>query len=60
VKQHVVGRRLFMLPDIVLSLTPAVIFLVAGLRMIYNPEHAKVTLGRVVAFISLQIRLFPH
>jgi hypothetical protein len=55
-----VGRRLFMLPDIVLSLTPAVIFLVAGLRMIYNPEHAKVTLGRVVAFISLQIRLFPH
>jgi ATP-binding cassette, subfamily B, bacterial len=58
VRQQMVGRWVFMLMDTLFSLTPAIIFLVAGVKIIRNPEHATVTLGGVVAFTALQMRLF--
>ncbi|HYY68744.1 MAG TPA: hypothetical protein VE734_03345 [Terriglobales bacterium] len=53
VRQHMVGRWLFMLVDMQFSLTPAVIFLIAGVRIIHTPEHAKITLGGIIAFTAL-------
>jgi ATP-binding cassette subfamily B protein len=57
-RQQMVGRWLFMLMETLFSVIPAIIFLIAGLKMIEDPEHAKVTLGGVVAFTALQMRLF--
>src|SRR5205085_2806845 len=42
----------------VFSIAPAVVYLVAGLQMIENPGHARVTLGGIVAFTTLQMGLF--
>jgi ABC-type multidrug transport system fused ATPase/permease subunit len=58
VRQHMIGRWLFMLMDIIFSITPAVVYLVAGLQMIENPGHARITLGGIVAFTTLQFGLF--
>jgi ATP-binding cassette subfamily B protein len=53
-----IGSWLFMVMGVVFSITPAVVYLVAGLQMIENPGHARVTLGGIVAFTTLQMGLF--
>ena len=58
VRQHMIGSWLFMLMGVVFSITPAVVYLVAGLQMIENPGHTRVTLGGIVAFTTLQMGLF--
>jgi len=58
IRQQMVGRWLFMVIDILFSLTPAIIFLVAGVKIIHHPAGTSVTLGGVVAFTALQMRLF--
>jgi ATP-binding cassette subfamily B protein len=58
VRQHMIGRWLFMLMGTIFSITPAVVYLVAGLQMIENPGHAHITLGGIVAFTTLQFGLF--
>jgi ATP-binding cassette subfamily B protein len=57
VRQQMIGRWFFMFIGIFFSITPAIVYLVAGLQIINN-THAAITLGGIVAFTTLQSRLF--
>ncbi len=58
VRQQMIGRWFFMFIGIFFSITPAIIYLIAGWLIIRNPLHAGITLGGIVAFTTLQSRLF--
>ena len=55
VRQQMIGRWFFMIISTFFSITPAVVYLVAG-RQIISGEAA--TIGDIVAFTTLQSRLF--
>jgi len=57
VRQQMIGRWFFMFIGVFFSITPAIVYLVAGLQIINN-THAAITLGGIVAFTTLQSRLF--
>ncbi|MDQ2713553.1 MAG: ABC transporter ATP-binding protein/permease [Chloroflexota bacterium] len=57
VRQQMIGRWFFMFIGTFFSIIPAVVYLVAGLQTIIDPRHA-ITLGAIVAFTTLQSRLF--
>jgi len=57
VRQQMIGRWFFMLIGTFFSVTPAIIYLVAGYQIIQDP-HASITLGGIVAFTTLQSRVF--
>lgn len=58
VRQHMIGRWLYMLITTVLSLAPVLIYLVAGLQLIRNPHGAHISVGGIIAFTALQAQLF--
>jgi ATP-binding cassette subfamily B protein len=58
VRQQMIGRWFFMFIGTFFSVTPAVVYLVAGWQIINNPLHSGITLGGIVAFTTLQSRLF--
>jgi len=58
VRQQMIGRWFFMFIGAFFSITPAIVYLVAGLQIIHNPLHAPISLGGIVAFTTLQSRLF--
>ncbi|TMC23915.1 MAG: ABC transporter ATP-binding protein [Chloroflexi bacterium] len=58
VRQQMIGRWFFMFIGTFFSITPAIVYLVAGLQIINNPLHAGISLGGIVAFTTLQSRLF--
>ncbi len=58
VRQQMIGRWFFMFIGTFFSITPAIVYLVAGLQIINNPLHTAITLGSIVAFTTLQSRLF--
>src|SRR5713226_4848259 len=58
VRQQMIGRWFFMFVGTFFSITPAIVYLVAGLQIINNPLHTAITLGSIVAFTTLQSRLF--
>src|SRR5947199_1147182 len=58
VRQQMIGRWFFMFFGTFFSITPAVVYLVAGWQIIHNPLHAGISLGGIVAFTTLQSRLF--
>src|SRR5229473_3138410 len=55
VRQQMIGRWFFMLIGTFFSITPAIIYLVAGWQIIHHVQG--VTLGSIVAFTTLQSRL---
>jgi ATP-binding cassette subfamily B protein len=57
VRQQMIGRWFFMLIGTFFSITPAIIYLVAGYQIIQDPR-AAITLGGIVAFTTLQSRVF--
>jgi ATP-binding cassette subfamily B protein len=57
VRQQMIGRWFFMFIGIFFSITPAIVYLVAGTQIINNPV-ASISLGGIVAFTTLQSRLF--
>ncbi len=57
VRQQMIGRWFFMLIGTFFSITPALIYLIGGLQIIQDP-HSLLTLGKIVAFTTLQSRLF--
>ncbi|MBX5457295.1 MAG: ABC transporter ATP-binding protein [Thermogemmatispora sp.] len=57
IRQQMIGRWFFMFVGTFFSITPAVVYLVAGLQAIFDP-HQAITLGAIVAFTTLQSRLF--
>jgi ATP-binding cassette, subfamily B, bacterial len=58
VRQQMIGRWFFMFIGIFFSITPAIVYLVAGTQIIHNPTGASISLGGIVAFTTLQSRLF--
>src|SRR5438045_244081 len=58
VRQQMIGRWFFMFIGTFFSITPAIVYLVAGLQIIHNPGHSGISLGGIVAFTTLQSRLF--
>ncbi len=58
VYQQMIGRWFFMFINVFFSVTPAIVYLVAGLQIIHNPGNPPITLGKIVAFTTLQSRLF--
>jgi len=58
VRQQMIGRWFFMFIGTFFSIMPAVIYLVAGWQIINSPLHAGISLGGIVAFTTLQSRLF--
>jgi ATP-binding cassette subfamily B protein len=58
IRQQLIGRWFFMFIGVFFSITPAIVYLVGGLQIIGNPTHPPITLGQIVAFTTLQSRLF--
>jgi ATP-binding cassette, subfamily B, bacterial len=58
VRQQMIGRWFFMFIGTFFSIMPAIIYLVAGLQIIHNPVNPSITLGGIVAFTTLQSRIF--
>jgi ATP-binding cassette subfamily B protein len=58
VRQQMIGRWFFMFIGTFFSIMPAIIYLVAGLQIIHNPVNPPITLGGIVAFTTLQSRIF--
>lgn len=58
IRQQLIGRWFFMFINVFFSITPAIVYLVAGLQIIHNPLNPPITLGKIVAFTTLQSRLF--
>jgi len=58
IKQQMLGRWLFMFIGTFFSILPAVVYLVAGLEAAHSPLHPLISLGGIVAFTTLQSRLF--
>ena len=56
VRQQLVGRWFFMLISTFFSITPAIVYLVAGRYIIHG--NGGLTIGDIVAFTTLQSRLF--
>ncbi len=57
IRQQMIGRWLFMFINIFFSITPAIVYLVAGWQIIVQ-NNPFVTLGVIVAFTTLQSRIF--
>lgn len=58
IRQQMIGRWFFMFVNMVMAVTPAVVYLVAGWQIISHPgPNAGITLGGIVAFTTLQTRL---
>ncbi len=57
VRQQMIGRWFFMFIGTFFSITPAIVYLIAGWQIIHS-LHATITLGGIVAFTTLQSRLF--
>lgn len=58
IRQQLIGRWFFMLVNIFFAAMPLIVYLVAGLQIIQHPGNAAITLGKIVAFTTLQSRLY--
>jgi len=58
IRQQMIGRWFFMFTGTFFSITPAIVYLVAGWQIIHHPIHPHISLGGIVAFTTLQSRLF--
>ncbi|MBA3307997.1 MAG: ABC transporter ATP-binding protein [Chloroflexi bacterium] len=57
IRQNMVGRWFFMIVGTIFSITPALVYYLAGILAINNDPTAP-TVGDIVAFTTLQSRLF--
>jgi ATP-binding cassette subfamily B protein len=57
IRQQLIGRWFFLLLNIFFAITPVVIYFVAGFQIITD-RHSAITLGIIIAFTTLQGRLF--
>ncbi len=58
VRQQMIGRWFIQLTNVFFSISPVMVYLVAGLQIIHNPGNPVMTVGKVVAFTTLQNRLY--
>ena len=57
-RQTMIGRSFFAIVGTFFSITPALVYLVAGWVMSRDPAGTTITAGTIVAFTTLQSRLF--
>ena len=57
-KQQMIGRSFFATISVFFSITPALVYLVAGWVINGDPAQTAITAGTIVAFTTLQSRLF--
>jgi ATP-binding cassette subfamily B protein len=57
IRQQMIGRSFFAVVGVFFSITPALVYLIAGI-VIYNNPAAAISAGTIVAFTTLQSRLF--
>jgi ATP-binding cassette subfamily B protein len=57
IRQQLIGRWFFMFISVFFSVIPAIVYLIAGWQII-TIRNAGITLGGIVAFTTLQSRLF--
>jgi ATP-binding cassette subfamily B protein len=57
IRQQMIGRSFFAVVGVFFSITPALVYLVAGIVLTNNPA-AAISAGTIVAFTTLQSRLF--
>jgi ATP-binding cassette subfamily B protein len=57
IRQQMIGRSFFAIVGVFFSITPALVYLVAGIVLTNNPATA-ISAGTIVAFTTLQSRLF--
>ncbi len=58
VRQQMIGRWFFMFIGTFFSVMPAIVYLIAGWLIITQPHNTGLTLGSIVAFTTLQSRIF--
>ena len=58
IRQQMVGRWSLMFVNTFFALTPVVLYLVAGWQIIYHPQTISITIGGIIAFMTLQGRFF--
>jgi ATP-binding cassette subfamily B protein len=58
IRQTMIGRSFFAVVGTFFSITPALVYLVAGWVLNRDPLTASITAGTIVAFTTLQSRLF--
>jgi ATP-binding cassette subfamily B protein len=59
IRQQMIGRSFFAVVQIFFSITPALVYLVAGIVISHQPlTHLTIQSGTIVAFTTLQSRLF--
>jgi ATP-binding cassette subfamily B protein len=58
IRQQVLGRWFLMFVNTFVTLVPIILYVVAGFLMTYLPGSIHVTIGILIAFITLQERLF--
>ncbi len=58
VRQQMIGRWFMMFINVFFSVSPVIVYLVAGLQIIHNPGNPVMTVGKIVAFTTLQNRLY--
>ncbi len=57
IRQQMIGRSFFAIVGVFFSITPALVYLIAGIILHNNPATA-ISAGTIVAFTTLQSRLF--
>ena len=57
IRQQMIGRWFMMFIGTFFSITPAIVYLIAGWQIIHD-LHTTLTLGGIVAFTTLQSRIF--
>jgi ATP-binding cassette, subfamily B, bacterial len=58
IRNTMIGRSFFAVVGTFFSITPALVYLVAGWQLANNPLGTTITAGTLVAFTTLQSRLF--
>ncbi|HLB62906.1 MAG TPA: ABC transporter ATP-binding protein [Actinomycetota bacterium] len=58
IRQTMIGRSFFAVVQVFFSITPALVYLVAGWVISDDPLQSAITAGTIVSFTTLQSRLF--
>ncbi len=59
IHQQMIGRWFLMVINVILASTPAIVYLVAGLQLMHpQPNQPTISMGAIIAFTTLQTRLF--
>jgi ATP-binding cassette subfamily B protein len=58
IRQQMIGRWFFMFIGTFFSVTPAIVYLIGGWQIIHSVGQPALTIGKIVAFTTLQSRLF--